>query len=156
VQRGPEVVVLVGLQGSGKSTFYRQRFAATHALVSRDVFRNNPHPSRRQAELIGAALARGEAVVVDNTSPTPEERAAILAVARRHGSPTAVYFFAPDVRAAIARNARREGKARVPVVAILATAKRLVPPSRAEGFDRAFVVEPSGEGLFRVEPLDPP
>ncbi len=52
----PEVVVLVGLQGSGKSTFYRQRFAATHALVSRDLFRNNPRPSRRQRELLDGAL----------------------------------------------------------------------------------------------------
>jgi predicted kinase len=152
---GPEVVVLVGLQASGKSTFCRERFAATHAVVSKDLIRSNPRPARRQVQLLEAALARGERVVVDNTSPTPADRAAILEVARRHGARTACYFFAPDVRAAIARNAGRSGRARVPVVAILATAKRLVPPSRAEGFDRAYVVEASGEGLFRVEERDP-
>jgi hypothetical protein len=27
------------LQASGKSTFYKQRFAATHALVSKDLLR---------------------------------------------------------------------------------------------------------------------
>ena len=150
-----EVIVLVGVQGSGKSTFYQQRFAATHAVVSRDLFRNNPRPSRRQALLIEEALERRQSVVVDNTSPTRADRAAILEVARRFGARTACYFFAADVRAAIARNALREGKARVPVVAILATAKRLVPPSVAEGFDRVFVVEAGEGGLFRVEQRDP-
>jgi predicted kinase len=152
---GLEVVVLVGLQGSGKTSFYRQRFATTHALVSRDLFRHNPRPSRRQATLIEEALAGGRSVVVDNTSPTPVERAAILEVARRFGARTSCYFFAPDVRAAIARNALREGKARIPVVAILATAKRLDPPSRAEGFDRLYVVEATGGATFRVEERDP-
>src|SRR5512135_2873087 len=116
----PEVVVLVGLQGSGKSTFYRQRFAATHALVSRDLFRNDPQPSRRQRELLDAALRDGRSVVVDNTSPTVADRAAILAVARAHGAQASCYFFGRDVRAAIARNASREGKRSVPVVGILA------------------------------------
>jgi hypothetical protein len=44
------------------------------------------------------------------------------------------------VRECLARNARREGKARVPDVAIYATAKRLVPPTRVEGFDELMCV----------------
>ncbi len=152
----PEVVVLVGLQGSGKSSFYRQRFAGTHVLVSRDLFRNNPRPSRRQRELIEQALGDGRSVVVDNTSPTVADRAAILSIAREHGARTACYFFGRDVRAAIARNARRAGKERVPVVGILATAKRLVAPTAAEGFDVVYVVEPEGEGGFTVREIDRP
>ena len=150
-----EVVVLVGLQGAGKSTFYRQRFAATHALVSRDRFRNNPRPARRQRELILEALARGQPVVVDNTSPTPADRTAIVEAARESGARAVCYFFAPDVRACIARNARREGKERVPVPAILATAKRLVAPTLAEGFDRLYVVRATGDGSFHVEERGP-
>jgi predicted kinase len=150
-----EVAVLVGVQGSGKSTFYRQRLAATHALVSRDRFRNSPRPAQRQMALIEEALSRGQPVAVDNTSPAPGDRAAIVEVARRRGARTACYFFPTDVRAAIARNARRPGKERVPVVAILATAKRLVPPSRGEGFDRMFVVRAGEGGRFEVEERDP-
>jgi predicted kinase len=141
----PEVVVFCGLQGSGKSTFFRQRFAATHVLVSRDLFRNHPRPSRRQAELIEAALADGRSVVVDNTNPTPADRAAVLAIARAHGVRATCFYFGRDIRAAIARNARREGRARVPVVGILATAKRLVPPRADEGFDAVWEVEGRGE-----------
>ncbi len=148
--------MLVGLQGSGKSTFYRQRFAATHALVSRDLFRNNPRPARRQRELVAAALREGRSVVVDNTNPTPADRAAVLEIAREHGAATACYYFGRDIRAAIARNATREGKARVPVVGILSTAKRLVAPSPGEGFDALFEVTLDREGRFEVRPLAGP
>ena len=37
-----------------------------------------------------------------------------------------LYWFPPDVKASLARNAEREGRAQVPKVAIFATAKRLV------------------------------
>jgi len=118
--------------------------------VSRDLFRNHRKPSERQRALIEAELRAGRSVVVDNTSPSAAERAAILSVARAFGAPALCYYFPPDVRACIARNARRAGRERVPVPGILATAKRLAPPTLAEGFDRLFEVEVAGEGEFRV------
>jgi predicted kinase len=141
--------VLVGLQASGKSTFYRQRFGDTHSLVSRDLFRNHRRPSERQRALLEAELRAGRPVVVDNTNPTVEDRAAILSVGRAFDVPAVCYFFVPDVRASLARNALREARERVPAVAIFATRKRLAPPALAEGFDRLFEVE-AGEGDFRV------
>ncbi len=151
-----EAVILVGLQGSGKSTFCRARLAATHAVVSRDLFRNDRDPSRRQRKLVEEALAAGRSVVVDNTSPTPADRAAVADVARAFGARVVVYWFPPDVRASIARNARREGKAQVPKVAILATAKRLVPPRWDEGFDRLYEVRASGGDAFEVAEVPRP
>ena len=38
------------------------------------------------------------------------------------------------------RNLTRGGRAQVPLVGMLATRKRLVPPTAAEGFDRVDVV----------------
>ena len=60
-----DLVILIGLQGSGKTTFYRTHFAATHEHVSKDVLRNNKNPSRRQAQLIDDALRAGRSVVVE-------------------------------------------------------------------------------------------
>ncbi len=43
-ENAPELVIFVGLQASGKSTFFRERFATTHELVSKDLLRNNKNP----------------------------------------------------------------------------------------------------------------
>lgn len=80
--RAVELVVFVGLQASGKSTFYRERFAASHVLVSKDLLRNNRRPQRRQMFLIAEALGAGRSVVVDNTNPTVADRAALLDLVR--------------------------------------------------------------------------
>lgn len=140
----------MGLQGSGKTTFYRQHLAGTHALVSRDLFRNHPRPSDRQRALLETELRAGRSVAVDNTNPTAADRASILEVARAFGAATACYYFPPDVRACVERNARREGRQRVPLPGIFATRKRLAPPTLAEGFDRLLEVEACGGGAFRV------
>jgi hypothetical protein len=60
-----ECVILIGLPGAGKTTFFRERFAATHDHVSKDLLRNTRYPSRRQPQLLEASLAAGRPVVVD-------------------------------------------------------------------------------------------
>ena len=137
---GVELVIFVGLQGAGKSTFFRGRFAATHEHVSKDLFPNNKNRSRRQGELVEAALGAGRSVVVDNTNPTPEDRRPLVELGRGFGAGVFCYHFSSGVRECLARNARREGRARVPDVAIFATAKKLIPPSREEGFDEIYAV----------------
>lgn len=145
-----ELVVLVGLQGSGKSTFFRERLAATHAHVSKDNFRSNPRPARRQRKLMAEAFAASRSVVVDNTNPTVAERAELIELARATGAAVVCYFFPPDVDASLRRNALREGKARVPDHAVRITAARLEPPTPAEGFDWLYHVRLVEGGGFEV------
>lgn len=149
--RSVELVVFAGLQASGKSTFFRERFAATHEHVSKDLFPNNKDRSGRQARLIEAALSAGSPVVVDNTNPALEDRRAIVELGREHGARIVGYYFESGTRLCVERNRRREGKARVPDVAIYVTASRLVPPSYSEGFDELFRVRMTGSS-FEVEP----
>lgn len=156
-----ELVIFCGLQAAGKSTFYARRFAETHALVSKDLLHNNKRPERRQQQLIREALVAGRSVVVDNTNPTIEDRARLIALGREYGAQIVGYFFLADREASRTRNAAREGKARVPPVAIYATAKRLMPLTYAEGFDRLSTVRivpasaaaPDG---FEVRVITPP
>jgi predicted kinase len=135
-----ELVVFVGLQASGKSTFFRERFAESHQHVSKDLFPNNRNKTRRQEHLIRAALSAGRCVVVDNTNPTLEDRRVLIGLGGEYGARIVGYFFEASVSECIRRNEVREGKARVPNVAIYATAKKLVAPSIEEGFDELLRV----------------
>jgi predicted kinase len=149
-----EVVILIGLPASGKTGVYRERFAATHAHVSKDLMRHAPRPQQRQQQLVAAHLAAGRPVVVDNTNPRRADRAAVLGVARQHGVPAVAYFFDTDAADALRRNRAREGRARVPDVAVFTVRKRLEPPDAAEGFDRIYRVRlHDAEGRFEVTPM---
>lgn len=145
-----ELVVLVGLQASGKSTFTAGRFAATHVVVSKDLMRSARHKEARQRRAVAEALSAGRDVVVDNTNPGREQRAPLIELARLHGARPVAYYFPPHRSACLARNAARTGPARVPEVGVFATLKALRKPSRAEGFDAVYVVELAGGGRFTV------
>ena len=134
----------MGLQASGKSTFFRERFAETHQHVSKALFPNNRNKNRRQEHLLRAALSAGRCVVVDNTNPTLEDRRALIGLGGEYGARIVGYFFDASVGECIRRNEVREGKARVPDVAIYTTAKKLVTPSIEEGFDELLCVRLNG------------
>ncbi|HEY7056334.1 MAG TPA: ATP-binding protein [Vicinamibacterales bacterium] len=142
----PECVILIGLPGSGKSTFYRQRLAATHELISKDLLPNVRQRQDRQDQLLRTTLARGASVAVDNTNVSPAERAAIIRIAQEYGARVVGTYIEATTREAVARNERRAGRDRVPKVAIFTCAKRLVAPDPEEGFDELhrYRVDPDG------------
>jgi predicted kinase len=135
-----QLVIFVGLPGSGKSTFYFAHFAQTHAHVSKDLMPNARRRDDRQTMAIEKALAAGQSVVIDNTNPSREVRAPLIALGKRHGARIIAYYFECSVRVAIVRNEQREGKGRVPKVAIFTTQKKLQPPVLDEGFDEVHVI----------------
>jgi predicted kinase len=146
-----EIVILTGLQASGKSTFFRIYLAATHEHISKDQMRNNKHRGRTQAQLIEEALQKGHSVVIDNTNPTVEVREPLIRLGRMYDAEITGYYFESQVRQCLERNRLREGKARVPDVAIYVTAKKLVRPSYNEGFDKLFSVRITGDSTFEIQ-----
>lgn len=149
----PALVILMGLQGAGKTTFFQRRFGEGYTHISMDRLRNNRHPAQQQLHLLREALAEGRSAVVDNTNPTVAERAPLIALGREFAARIVGYFFEPHVAGSLARNRQREGKARVPDVAIFATRKRMQPPTYAEGFDQLYTVRIDPDGEFVVQPL---
>ena len=146
-----EMVIFIGLQASGKSTFFHTYFAATHEHISKDRLRNIKHPGMRQVQLIEEALKKGHAVVIDNTNPTVEDREPLIHLGRMYDAEINGYYFESQVRQCLERNRLREGKARVPDVAIYVTAKKLVRPSYVEGFDKLFYVRIIGDSTFEIQ-----
>ena len=61
---------MMGLQGSGKSTFCREFFDDTYVYVNLDTLKTR----YREKEAIQECMKQGKSFVVDNTNPTKEDR----------------------------------------------------------------------------------
>jgi predicted kinase len=148
-----EVAILVGLPGAGKTSFYRARLAGSHVHVSKDVIGHGKDAGRRQLELVTQALRERRSVAVDNTNPRAEDRAPLIALARAAEARVVAYVLDTTPKEAAARNRARTGRERVPNVAVFVTAKRLQPPTAAEGFDAIYRVRAEGGGFeVMIEP----
>ena len=137
------------MQGSGKSTFYRDRFAETHVRVSMDLLRTR----RREAAFMKLCLDTRQPFVVDNTNPTPAERRRYIEPARAAGFRVVGYLVDAAAHEALDRNASRAGAARIPDRGVLGTAKRFIRPAPEEGFDELWHATAAPGGGFRIEPL---
>jgi predicted kinase len=141
-----EAIVFVGIQGAGKSTFYKERFFDTHVRVSLDLLKTR----NREALILRACLSTGQRFVVDNTNPRASDRAPYVAAAREARFRVIAYFFETAVRDALRRNAQRTGAAVIPVPGVLGTYKRLERPAFIEGFDEIHTVTHGETGAFVV------
>lgn len=137
-----------GVQGSGKTTLYRDRFLATHVRVSMDLLRTRA----REAAFMALCLETRQRFVVDNTNPTAAERARYVAPARAAGFRVIGYLVEVDPVVAAARNAARPGRDRVPQAGLAGTARRLIRPAPDEGFDELWHATAGPDG-WRIEPL---
>src|SRR3954471_12068018 len=95
------LVVLVGISGSGKSTFGRAHFKPTEVISSdycRGLVSNDENDQAATPDafallhhIVGIRLARGLLTVVDATNVQPEARRSLVALARAHDVlPTAI------------------------------------------------------------------
>ena len=101
------LVALVGISGSGKSTFARRHFAPTQVLSS-DAFRalvaddeNDQSASGDAFDVLhyvaGKRLAAGRLTVVDATNLLSHARVGLVAVAREHDVlPVAIVLDVPE------------------------------------------------------------
>ena len=129
---------MVGLQGSGKSTWVAEHLAGTHVVVSKDHWPRARHREARQQRVVAELLAEGRSVVVDNTSPSVAERAPLVALAAAAGVPARAVFLDVPLETCRERNGART--APVPLVGLHSAAGRLVAPTTAEGFTDVLVV----------------
>ena len=146
---GPgEAVIFVGIQATGKSTFYRERFFRTHVRVNLDQLGTR----HREDRLLATCLECEIPFVVDNTNPTAAERAKYITLARSAGFRVVGYYFESRLDPALLRNAQREPDERVPEAGLKGTAAKLERPRLIEeGFDALSYVRIEPGGGFQVD-----
>lgn len=142
-----ELVIFIGLQATGKSSFYRAHFDRTHVRINLDMLKTR----HRERRLLETCLEIRQACVIDNTNPAQADRARYIEPARAAGFSIAGYYFQSTLSAALARNALRATPERIPERGLHGTLSRLERPDRAEGFAALHYVRFDGHGGFLVE-----
>ena len=142
-----ETIIFIGVQATGKSLFYVERFIETHLRLNLDMLK-----TRHRESILLKALIEGKAsFVVDNTNPTREERERYIGPAKEAGYHIVGYYFSSSLADAMRRNAQREGKSRIPDAGVRGTYSRLQLPEWSEGFDELRYVKLDESGSFVVE-----
>lgn len=137
------VVILMGIQGSGKSTFYHKYLADSYIRVNLDTLK-----TRHQEELlVSECFKSGKSFAVDNTNPTKADRERYITSALYYGYKIIGYFMESKLQACIKRNNQRTGIEKIPVTAIAATSNKLQMPTYDEGFDELYFVKNDGQTM---------
>ena len=144
-----EAIVLCGVQGSGKTTLYRDRWLETHVRVAMDLLRTRA----RERAFLELCLSTRQPFVVDATNPTPADRRRYVGPAQAAGFRVVGVLVEVDLDRALGRNDRRDARRRVPTGGVAGTGRRLLPPTPEEGFDELWQATSAPDGGWRVEPL---
>jgi predicted kinase len=142
-----QVILLVGLPGSGKTTYLKRRgWNALSSDAVRQLLLDDETDQSQQVRvfaamryLLAARLRIGmKQTYIDATNLTPWERRPYLKLAAQYGYEARAILFDVPLEVCIRRNAKRHR--RVPDDVMERMARRLVLPTRAEGFTRITIV----------------
>ena len=82
------MIIMMGLQGSGKSTFYEKYLSKDHVRVNLDTLKTR----NKEHLLIDECLSEGKNFAIDNTNPTRADRARYISLAQENGYYIIGYF----------------------------------------------------------------
>lgn len=141
----PALIAVIGAASAGKSTFMARHFAPDELFTSADL------------EAVAARLRSGQRAVVEAAAVRPDERRALVALARAHDLPAVAVVLDLPRPLLEARQAAR-GLDAGAVLAQVAELRRTSGALRQEGFRQAHVLRsPQEVGAVQVRrvPLAP-
>ncbi len=159
----PILFLLVGIPASGKSTYARKitKITPNSIWVSRDNIRNSLLTDKdkffdKETQVfnnyinqINNLLNKGYTVFADATHVNKASRLKVLTRINTPCTKVAIVFDR-QLQLCLSRNAKREGTARVPDVAIHNMANKFTIPTKSEGFFKIFMLNEDGS-LTEVE-----
>ena len=137
------LAIMMGIQGSGKSTFYHQFLAKDFVRVNLDTLKTR----HQEKLLIEDCIKQRKNFAVDNTNPTKDDRQRYITLAKAAGYKIIGYFMESKLKECIERNNLRQGKEKIPTIAIASTSNKFQMPSFDEGFDELYFVKNDGKTM---------
>lgn len=132
-----EAIIFIGIQATGKSTFYKERFFNTHMRLSMDML----HTRNKEEHFLNTFFEFHQKFVIDNTNPLKSDRLKYIELAKANKYEIIGYFFNSNIDEALERNSQRQGKENISEVGIKSTYHKLEIPTYDEGYDELFYVE---------------
>lgn len=142
-----EAILFCGIQATGKSTFFKERFFKTHVRISLDLLKTR----NRENKFLEACFITQQPFVIDNTNPTIEERRKYIEFAIKYKYRVIGYYFQSKLEESIERNRQRQGRENIPEIGIRGTYHKLELPSYKEGFNQLYYVEIQNNGFIIKE-----
>lgn len=134
-------MIFIGIQASGKSTFYH-RYFSDYIHVNLDTLKRRS----RERTLVNRCIENAESFVVDNTNPIRADRQRYFDLLKDEDYRIIGYCFKSSIGDCLERNAKRHGRARIPDVGVRATYAKLEFPGYDEGFDELYYVAIKDDG----------
>lgn len=141
------LAIMIGIQGSGKSTFYHQFLANDFVRINLDTLKTR----HQEKLLIEECIKSRKSFAIDNTNPTKDDRQRYIPSAKAAGYKIIGYFMESKLKECIERNNLRQGKEKIPTIAIASTSNKLQMPSYDEGFDELYFVKNDGKTMTVTE-----
>lgn len=132
-----EAIIFCGIQATGKTSFFKNKFFKTHIRLSLDQLKTR----NREKKFLNLCIETQQSFVVDNTNPTKLEREKYISIAKNNKFKIIGFYFQSKINEALERNNLREGKEKIPEIGIKATHNKLQIPTFDEGFDELYYVE---------------
>lgn len=140
-----ELVILIGIQGSGKTTFAYTHFVPYNYIhCNQDVLGDR----KKVLKLVRKSLEAGHSVVVDRTNPSVESRKEFIELAKDMNVPVKSIEIRTEIGIAKRLNAMREvlgseyqeEKPSVPVLAFHSYVQQYQAPTPEEGISTILTV----------------
>ncbi len=138
----PAMIIMMGIQGSGKSTFCAARFPE-YTRINLDTLRTR----KKEQDALRLAISRKENIIIDNTNPTKSDRKKYIEAGKASQYKIVGYFMQSRLEKCVERNNSRTGKEKIPAIAIACTSNKLQMPDYEEGFDELYFVKITVSGF---------
>lgn len=130
-----EMIILVGIPASGKSSFYKELFFNSHIRISMDLLNTR----NKEGKLLQYCFETQSKMVIDNTNVSKESRKKYIELAQRNKYEIVGYYFESNIQDCLERNKNRKDS--INEIGIKSKYIELEKPLLEEGFNKIYTVK---------------